>query len=860
MTLPSISLPTRIDQARLKWTSLQQQHLYFAPVRHHSPACAYAVLSLIDSVKPDYILIEGPDTFNSLIPSLTDKDTLPPIAIMGQAEYCHHDSGLEEREKSLHSAYFPFCEYSPEWQALRGGLRINATTRFIDLPWAAQVNNEEYSDLQSRSLQKERYLAHSQFIAQLAKQCHCRDHDDVWEHLFELRSIEALADWQTLFNDIFIWCALARLDYEPEVLASEGSSQREAHMLTHIKTIKQHEPNAKILIVTGGAHTLALIEGLASSQPHSFAISSSEQKHFTKMQKMGEKEQAWLIRYSFDRLDALNGYASGMPSPAFYQQAWQSLMQQHHDKLENNEAAKQPTQVYRNKMGIAFLSSVAQTIREQQFDNPPSYLTVKLAAEQSLRLALLREHTGMGRYDLLDGLQSAFIKGSLDDSQNELWDEIKTCFSGYLLGQIPLGTATPPLVNETYERAKAFRFKLDDTLAKTTKCDVYRNPQHRLRSRFLHLLAFLEIHFAHRVNGPDFLSGHQLDLLFEEWQYAWTPNVEGELISLSEKGSQLETIALNKLLAMEKQLAEQGQSRSSQSAVTLLIQAALIGLHQRIPTLFKLLDSYIQQDFRLESLTQCGHKLIHLWRGRQYLDITDELTLENRLHQVIPQAFFCLKQLAQGDEQQQESNLQALLSLRELIEFMPSLDHQYDYKSDFYQQLNRLDGQLDTVPLLKGAVDALRYLGSYIDEKTLAAVLNATFSTGSSPEHAIGYFVGIMRTAPELVIRLPLLVNHLNSLLQQWDEERFIQILPDLRFAFSQLNPKQNAELAQYIANDIGLDTQALSLWQSEFSAKQMLEATKLNQKLQQRIKTQGMISWFEAKKTEKGDHSHGEA
>lgn len=68
---------------------------------------------------------------------------------------------------------------------MRGGLRINATTRFIDLPWVAQeVNNEEYSDLQSRSLQKERYLAHSQFIAQLAKQCHCRDHD-VWEHLLD---------------------------------------------------------------------------------------------------------------------------------------------------------------------------------------------------------------------------------------------------------------------------------------------------------------------------------------------------------------------------------------------------------------------------------------------------------------------------------------------------------------------------------------------------------------------------------------------------------------------------------------------------------------------------------------------------
>ncbi|NHW59870.1 hypothetical protein HA378_32395, partial [Escherichia coli] len=84
------------------------------------------------------------------------------------AEYLHNDGNQEELEKSLHSAYFPFCEYSPEWQALRGVLRINAKTRFIDLPWAAQVNNEEYSDSQSRSLQKERYLAHSQFIAQLA--------------------------------------------------------------------------------------------------------------------------------------------------------------------------------------------------------------------------------------------------------------------------------------------------------------------------------------------------------------------------------------------------------------------------------------------------------------------------------------------------------------------------------------------------------------------------------------------------------------------------------------------------------------------------------------------------------------------
>ncbi len=30
----------------------------------------------------------------------------------------------------------------------------------------------------------------------------------------------------------------------------------------------------------------------------------------------------WLMRYSFDQLDALAGYASGMPSPAYYDRLW----------------------------------------------------------------------------------------------------------------------------------------------------------------------------------------------------------------------------------------------------------------------------------------------------------------------------------------------------------------------------------------------------------------------------------------------------------------------------------------------------------------------------------------------------------
>ncbi|HHR5902935.1 TPA: DUF5682 family protein [Providencia alcalifaciens] len=843
MSLSNITLPERLQHALDQWEMLEEQHLYFAPIRHHSPACAYSVLALIEQVKPDYVLIEGPNSFNPLIAGLLDGDTRPPVAIMGQTAVKGAPEQCDESDAVTKSAYFPFCEYSPEWQALRIGQQHQAQLRFIDLPWTAQVECDHESENPHHSLQRERYLAHSLFIAQLAKKCGCRDHDELWEHLFELRPLASVANWSGFFRDSFVWCALARLDYEPEVLVSEGSTQREAHMQAHIQTIKAAEPNAKIVVVTGGFHTLALIEGLGKTADQQFELSTEQQKQFTAQQKLAERDSAWLIRYSFDRLDALNGYASGMPSPAFYQKVWEGLLTERADQSEQKIAA---TAAYRNQLGIQFLAYVAEVLREKQFDAAPGFLSVKLAAEQSLRLAAFRGHTGAGRYDLLDGLQSAFIKGSLDDSQDELWQQIKTCFSGFTLGQIPKGTLSPPLVSETYSLAKAFRFKLDDTLAKTSRLDVYRNKQHRLRSRFLHLLTFLEIHFAKPISGPNFLSGNQMDLLFEEWQYAWTPNVEGELIALSEKGTQLKSIALNKILAMEKQLEEQGVSRSSQSAVTLLMQAALIGLHQRIPTLFMLLDSYIQQDNKFESLVACGHKLVHLWRGRGFFDLAEDSGIKERINRVVQQTFFCLDQVSQGDEQQQERYFDALLSCRELITFIPEISPETNYSAEFYAQLNRLDGRLNHTPLIKGAVDAIRYLGGKIDESVLINEIQRTFSLGSDPELAIGYFIGIMRTAPELVVRLPLLIEQLNELLNGWDDARFIQVLPDLRFAFSQLTPKQNAQMARVVAQKLSLETQDLTLHQTQFNQQELLQAMELEQKIQHQLIQQGVIGWFD--------------
>src|SRR5688500_3618378 len=99
--------------------------VYF-PVRHHSPTAAIMVRELIASLKPKAVLIEGPSDFNDRMGELALPHELP-IAIY---------SYVRTADDRRRGAYYPFCEYSPEWQALLAGRRCGAEVRFIDLPYA----------------------------------------------------------------------------------------------------------------------------------------------------------------------------------------------------------------------------------------------------------------------------------------------------------------------------------------------------------------------------------------------------------------------------------------------------------------------------------------------------------------------------------------------------------------------------------------------------------------------------------------------------------------------------------------------------------------------------------------------------
>ncbi len=876
-------MPARLQAALAMTETLAASGIYFAPIRHHSPACAYAVRAQIEALQPAHILIEAPSNFDPMIPVLLDSRTRPPIAILSQAVITRridtampsapadHDAVAIPASESppqteTRSAFFPFCDYSPEWVALQTGRKLGAALAFIDLPWQQQAEHEAASlepidpdvdplnathdQLNLRSLQAERYLAHSRYIAALSARMHCRDHDELWDHLFELRPTVELADWQDFFQDTLVWSGMARLDYEEAVLAREGSLIREQHMVSRIlaacaarqvQDLRHDAHRSPIIIVTGAFHTLALVETLHTALQTAQHDTEAARQSISTTQP--SDTTSWLIRYSFDRLDALNGYASGMPTPAYYQMVWEALQ----------PGAKPDS---RQQVNVKLLSQIAAATRLEHYPDPITFASVQSAASQASQLAMLRQHPVIARYDLLDAVTSCYIKGSMDDGQHGFFKLVRGVLSGARLGDIPPATTAPPLVESVRRQALMHRLKLDDTISRRTRLDLYRKPAHRARSRFLHLMRFLDIGFASHLAGPDYLAGTDLDLLFEEWDYAWSPLIEARLIDLSSEGTSLDEIALKRILQQESQLEAAGQGRSAQRAVSLLTNAAVIGMQMHLPRLFTLLESHLQGDSELASVMACGLKLLQLWRGREFLGLTQHQALLPLIRQILPAALFLLPRLQTIDEHQEQAAIASLLSLREftrLGEAILDMDDSDPPRLQLGRALERLlsigndhlSAQASLPAGLMGAIEAILFIDGLRPESMLDSQLKAHFGIGADPQQAVRYLSGLMQAAPELLVQTETLARALNHLLSVWQEHTFVAHLPDLRLAFTHLKPRETASFAERIAQWNGLSVASLSQHHTEISQTDLLQGTQLQLALMASLAQDGLADWY---------------
>ena len=123
--------------------------IHFFGIRHHGPGCARSLLQALEQLQPDCVLVEGPPEGEALLPMLQSAELRPPVAML-----------VYVQDEPSHAAFYPFAEFSPEWQALQWASRQGVATRFIDLPqthrmaldmaeraaWLAKLKEEELAE------------------------------------------------------------------------------------------------------------------------------------------------------------------------------------------------------------------------------------------------------------------------------------------------------------------------------------------------------------------------------------------------------------------------------------------------------------------------------------------------------------------------------------------------------------------------------------------------------------------------------------------------------------------------------------------------------------------------------------------
>ena len=729
--------------------------VHFAPIRHHSPACALALRALLDEVRPGVVLVEGPQEYAAVLTALQDPRTVPPVAVLSV--------------DGSRAAFYPLAEFSPEWVALRWAGEHADTVEFIDQSYRHATDDDD--DPGARTLQEEHHLARSAAIAALAARLGCRDHDEVWEHLFEDRADDDLTRWRPFFADVLAWAALARLEASREALDSDGTHAREAVMAG---VLARHvDGPTPVVVVTGAFHTLALLEVLEATPEAAWVLA-----HAAANAPESSTDACWLIRYDFTRLDALRGYGAGMPSPGFWQRAWAARL-----------AGDGPR---------AFATSVVLDVVAGLRDagEPLGTAQATSAAEQVLRLAQLRNRSWPGRADTLDGLLSTLAKDDTGMS-GALGQAVAAVFASSAMGDVPPGLSSPPLVAKARGGASKRRFDVGDAQPKRISLDTERSPRHRSRREFLAMMRFIGSGFARQVGGADLVTGTGLGQFVEQWEYAWTPLVEMSLIEASTVGPTLDALVAARV---RERLAN--PDATSEALTALVAELLVMGRSDHVPEVCRRLDPRLADSATLGSVVASLHGLVGLLAGGGRLDIGDlRPQLEGLVERGLATVAYLLPGLAGLDRADSGAAVEALIGLRDLI---GRLDDPAGV-AGVARELARLRHEPMAAPEIRGCLVGLAAVDGSLAPDQVTQLAAAHLAPGVDPEQVADFLLGLLRAAPDLVLHDPDLVATVSAALVALDEPDFLAILPDLRRAFTYLKPTETHRLAEQIARLTGV-------------------------------------------------------
>ncbi|HET8939439.1 MAG TPA: DUF5682 family protein [Polyangiales bacterium] len=492
--------------------------LHVFGIRHHGPGCARALRAALSELAPDVLLVEGPSDAADALPLSADPGMVPPVALLVHAD--------AEPERAL---FYPFAEYSPEWQALRYAAESGIPVRFMDLPCGHQLARKSDPRESAADPEAREDALRDDPIGLLAEAAGFEDHEQWWD-----LHVEQRIDARGLFDAILEAMSAVR---EQHVEVRRRELQREAFMRQTIRAA-QKQGYQRIAIVCGAWHAPKLAT-LGPAKPDAELLRGLPRV----------KVVATWIPWTYGKLTFRSGYGAGVDSPGWYGQLWR-----HADKAP-----------------VVFATQAARLLREQDLDASSANVieTVRLASA----LASLRELPMPGLAELRDAIEAVLGGGhrarlALIRTRLEIGDSI---------GQVPESAGQVPLLRDFERACKSLRLKLSPDVI-TLELDL-RRPLDRARSELVHRLQLLEVGWGELDD-----SERGTGTFRETLQLCWQPELSVELIAANVYGSTVEQAAKNKL-------TERARSADLASLTELIERALLAGLPEAIAGLASELDT-----------------------------------------------------------------------------------------------------------------------------------------------------------------------------------------------------------------------------------------------------------------------------
>jgi hypothetical protein len=706
------------------------------PVRHHSPACARYVRDSILRTRPAVVLIEGPADFNERMEELF-LGHAPPLSIYS---YVAWSDGLRQ------GAYYPMCDYSPEWQALQAARQCGAQVRFIDLPFAL-LSRE---DRRSHRYADDR-LRGSHYLKALCEALEVENFDDAWDVIAEQDPGQAESE---VINRVASYCQCLREMDGTAVRAYD--LQREEFMARHIRAAQAEFGKERVIVVTGGYHTSGL-ESLLAGEERDTDTSIEWPDGIT------ERGIA-LTPYSYERLDSLTGYDAGMPSPGFYHEAWHAGTAEVHPPL---------------------LMAMAGRLRElKQAASTADLIAVESCAQA---LASLRGHARVWRRDLMDAIIGALVKDELGLA-HPFVHAMQAVLRGGERGRLAEGSPLPPLVRDIHRRLSAADL-LPGKAPKERKLSLVKAEDLAI-SRLLHQLRVLSIPGLERVSGVDFAVRQDLTALSETWSIRWMPEQDAQMIESSRYGSELQEAAAARLHEAAGKV-----ERSAATAALLLLDSVLAGVMATADALRARVADVIHQDGDLASVATAIDHLIYLFSWDDTLGARGSAETGVLLKEAFNRAVWLLESGSPGASSKQE--VDAVRLIRDAFE-RAEKPMQLDRES-FAEVLARVQADAQRSAAQRGACAGALWSLHRADPAHIRRDL-LLFAT---PEHLGDFLTGLFALAREEAQRDPDLLRAVHEVLMTWNDDSFMTALPSLRLAFMWFTAREKVYLAKGLfAND----------------------------------------------------------